>query len=440
MFEYPGLWMFPVLFVFIIFGFPIAFSLITVGFLFGIFQFGDAIIYQLVAKVTDVSSNSILAAIPLFIFMGALLESAKIAEKLFDAIHLWTHRIPGGLGVGTILMGTIFAAASGVVGATETVIGLLAIPIMLKHAYDKKLISGTICAGGSLGTVIPPSITVIVLAPVANVSVGDLFAGLLFPGLIMASLFIFAVIAWGLIDKNAAPSEEHLESYPSLYVKIKQTVFALIPPMLLIFSVLGTILFGLATPTEAAASGAIGTIVLTLVYRQFTKNVLLRAMKSTVSITAMILLIVLGGNIFAGVFFASGGMAAVQNIMGELGLPGWGVIAAILAMTFFAGFMLDLISVVLIIIPVAMPIIKLYGFDEIWFCVAFLVMLQTSYLTPPMAPSIFYLRAISPPSITLTDMYKGVLPFIAMQLVTLGIVLSFPRIVTWFPEYILSIR
>lgn len=206
--SYVAFLMFPALLILILAGFPIAFSMISVALVAGYLQFGDGVIFQLLSKMDDVATNSVLAAVPLFIFIGAMLERSGIAERLFDAVHVWTRRVPGSLGVSAVLLGTIFAAASGVVGATETVIGMLAVPIMLKHAYDKSLISGTICASGSLGTVIPPSITVIVLAPVANVSVGDLFAGLLFPGLVMAALFIAYVVGIAMLKPAFAPREE----------------------------------------------------------------------------------------------------------------------------------------------------------------------------------------------------------------------------------------
>ncbi|AHI30831.1 TRAP transporter, DctM subunit [Marinobacter salarius] len=431
--SYVAFLMFPALLILILAGFPIAFSMISVALVAGYLQFGDGVIFQLLSKMDDVATNSVLAAVPLFIFIGAMLERSGIAERLFDAVHVWTRRVPGSLGVSAVLLGTIFAAASGVVGATETVIGMLAVPIMLKHAYDKSLISGTICASGSLGTVIPPSITVIVLAPVANVSVGDLFAGLLFPGLVMAALFIAYVVGIAMLKPAFAPREEETPVL-SISQKIRMTVFALVPTMALIFTVLGTILLGIATPTEAAACGAAGTLILSLAYRTFTWGILWNALRRTASITAMILLIVLGGNMFAGVFFASGGMDSVQSLLSTLGLSGAGAVTAILVLAFLAGFVLDLISVVLILIPLAMPIVTGYGVDPVWFAVTFLVVLQTSYLTPPMAPSIFYLRAITPPEITLRHMYRGVLPFIGMQLVTLVLVILFPGLVLWLPE------
>ncbi|CEP37240.1 TRAP transporter large permease [Halomonas sp. AOP13-D3-9] len=432
--SYLSLMMFPVLMLFIFSGFPIAFSMILVATGFGIIQFGDVAAYQLLTKIEDTASNSILAAVPLFIFMGAMLERSGIAERLFEAIHMWTRRLPGGLGVGAIIMGTLFAASSGVVGATEAVIGMLAIPVMLKHHYNKSLISGTICASGSLGTAIPPSITVVVLGPVAGVSVGSLFSGLLIPGFLMAAMFLIYIVGVAYLKPQMAPRVDESEPEESWQEKIRVTAVALLPTMLLIFTVLGTILMGLATPTEAAACGALGSVLLALAYRNLTRDVLWHAAIKTMNISAMILLIVMGGSMFAGVFFASGGMATVQSMLMDTGLSPWMILGLILLIAFIAGFVLDLISVVLIIIPVAMPIVRMLGFDEIWFCVAFLVVLQTSYLTPPLAPAIFYLRAITPPEITLKHMYWGVVPFIIAQLVVLALVLAFPSLALWLPD------
>jgi len=436
--EYLGFWMFPVLLFFLLGGFPIALSMICTAFIFGVIQFGASASFQLISQVDSVAGNSVLAAVPLFVFMGAFLEKSGIASKLLEAIHIWTWRLPGGMALSTIIMGAIFAAISGVVGATEAVIGLLTVPVMLKHAYDKRLISGTVCASGSLGTVIPPSITVIVLGPVANVSVGELFAGLLLPGLIMAVLFGLYVVGVAIAKPAMAPRNIKGGPEYSLGQKMRITAVALVPPSVLIFAVLGSILMGIATPTEAAAWGALGAVGLSAIYRTFTLHLLGNALMKTLLITTMILLIVLGGSMFAGVFFASGGMLAIQTLLNELGIPAWGVIALILLLTFVAGFVLDLISVVLIVIPIAMPLVLNLGFDPIWFCIAFLVVLQTSYLTPPMAPSIFYLRAVAPPEITLRHMYSGVIPFIILQIITLAVVLVFPELATWLPDLLLG--
>ncbi len=432
--DYLSLLMFPLLMLFIFAGFQIAFAMILVASIFGLMLFGDVTAYQLLSKIEETASNSILAAVPLFIFMGAMLEKAGIAERLFKAIHMWTARMPGGLGVGAILLGTVFAAASGVVGATEAVIGMLAIPVMLKHSYDKRLLSGVICASGSLGTAIPPSITVIVLGPVAGVSVGQLFSGLLLPGLLMAALFILYVVVLAWLKPSVAPRLKDDSVAFSLIDKLSLTLTALLPAALLIFTVLGTILMGLATPTEAAACGALGSVILAACYRNLSWKVIKDSCIGTVNISAMILLIVLGGNMFAGIFFAAGGMATVQSVLMGTGLEPWAILGMILFIAFIAGFVLDMMSVVLIIIPVAMPVVRLLGFDEVWFCVAFLVVLQTSYLTPPLAPSIFYLRAITPKEVTLPHMYRGVLPFIAIQLIVLTAVLAFPQTALWLPD------
>lgn len=434
-----ALLMFPALFVLLFIGVPVAYSLFGVSLIFGLLRFGDKAVFQFVSKVQDVAGNYILAAVPLFIFMGCMLERAGIAERLFDALFLWTRKLPGGLAVCTILLGVVFAAASGVVGATETVIGLLAIPIMMKHGYDKSLISGTICSGGSLGTVIPPSVLVIIMAPVADVSVGDLFAGLLFPGLIMAALFIAYIVVRCMITPDLAPRiEPPQEDLPGWGEMIRSTGLALLPPVFLIFTVLGTILMGLATPTEAAACGAIGAAVLTALNGQFTINVLSDAARRTLLVTAMILTILLAGNMFAGVFIASGGISTVKDLIAALDLSTWSTLLLILAFAFVAGFALDLVSVILVFVPIALPIIRALGFDPVWFCILFLVVIQTSYLTPPMAPSIFYLRAISPPEITLRHMYRGVVPFIGLQILTLILVMIFPALALWLPSVLLG--
>ena len=280
-------WMFPVLMFLIFMGFPVGFALMGTAFVFGIMIYPpDALAYLLTTKVADAAGSQVLAAVPLFIFMGTMMERSGIAERLFEVIHMWTRRLPGGLAVGTVLMCVVFAAASGVIGATESVVGLLAIPVMLKYAYDKGLISGTICAGGSLGTIIPPSIVVVILGPVADVDVGSLFVGMLFPGLILAGLYMLYILVLCTIKPRYGPRLAPEDDELSLLQKIVISVQALLPPVFLIAAVLGTIIAGWATPTEAAAMGAAGSIVLTLVYRTFTFAVLSQAFIKTIVITA----------------------------------------------------------------------------------------------------------------------------------------------------------
>ena len=435
-----ALWMFPALMGVIFLGFPVAFSLMGTALVFSWLRFGDAAVYQYITKVNDVASAYVLGAVPLFIFMGSMLERSGIAVKLFEAIHLWTRRLPGGLAVGTVLMCVVFAAASGVVGATESVVGLLAIPVMLKYAYDKGLISGTICAGGSLGTIIPPSVVVVILGPVADVSVGDLFVGMLIPGLMLAGFYILYILGLCIVAPKYGPRLPPSEHEPSLMEKLQITARALVPPIVLIFAVLGTIMLGLATPTEAAAMGAIGSVLLTMIYRNFSIPILREALVKTLLVTAMILMILLGGTMFAGVFIASGGMVGTQQLVQEANMTGWHTMWLILFLTFMAGFVLDLISIILIIIPIAIPLMKGFGFDPVWFSILFLVVIQTSYLTPPMAPSIFYLRSISPPEITLRDMYCGVVPFIGLEIIVLALVMAFPDLALWLPSKLLGFR
>ena len=427
------LWMFPALLGLIFLGFPVAFSMMIAALGFGLMRFGGTLVHQFAQRIDDIATNYVLGAIPLFIFMGSILERAGIAERLFDALYMWTRRLPGGLAIAALLMCTIFAAASGVVGATETLVGMLAIPAMMKRHYDNKLISGTICAGGSLGTIIPPSVPVVVLAPIATLPIGDLLAGILFPGLLMSGLFIAYILIACAARPHLAPPDPEPDPR-GLAEKIRFTLSALVPPAFLIFTVLGTLFMGLATPTEAAACGSFGVILLAILYRRLTWSLLFQACKQTVSLTAMILAIVLAGGMFSGVFFASGGMAATKGTLDAFGLSPWSVIAVILFVAFILGFLVDSISIILIIVPIAIPLVKGFGIDPLWFAVVLLVMLQTSYLTPPMSPSIFYLRAIAPPSIRLQDMYWGVIPFILCQLVVLGLLLFFPALATWLPK------
>jgi tripartite ATP-independent transporter DctM subunit len=334
----------------------------------------------------------------------------------------------------------VFAASSGVIGATETVVGLLAIPVMLKYKYDKGLISGTICAGGSLGTIIPPSVVVVLLGPVANVSIGDLMFGMLIPGLLLASLYIFYIFAFCLIRPEAGPRIPHSPDEPSFLQKCWISIVALWPPMLLIAAVLGSMLFGIAAPTEAAALGALGALFLSILYGDFSLRVLHESLVKTLKVTVMILTILMAGNMFAGVFIAGGGVQTTEQFIAAANLGPWLTLFLFLFVCFLAGFILDWISILLIFIPVFIPIVTKMGFDPVWFCVLFLIVIQTSYLSPPMAPAIFYLRGIAPPEITIQHMFRGVVPFIAIQGVCLSIVAAFPKLVLWLPTVLLGFR
>ena len=432
--------MLPALFALIFLGFPVAFTLLAVAFGFGYYTFGDVVFFQFVQKIEDVATNFVLAAVPLFVFMGSMLERSGIAEQLFNAIHIWTKRLPGGLAVGTVIMCILFAASTGVIGATETVVGLLAIPAMMKHNYSHSLISGTICAGGSLGTIIPPSVVVVVLGPVADVSIGDLLVGMIFPGLILSALYIVYIVILAFIKPSAAPRVLDEQDTMPFLQKVSFTLGALVPPLLMIFAVLGSIMLGWAAPTEAAALGAAGAFLLTIFYGKFTLKTFFDALVKTIVVTSMIMFILMAGSLFTGVFVASGGMGLMRDTIGSLSMSPAVLLTLFLSLVFLAGFFLEWISIILIFIPIFMPFVREAGFDPVWFCMLILIMIQTSYLTPPMAPAIFYLRGVAPDEITLREMYAGVVPFIAIQIVTLLIVIAFPETTTWLPQQVLGFK
>jgi tripartite ATP-independent transporter DctM subunit len=436
-----ALWMFPALIAGILTGFPVSFVMLSLAVVFGWWTFGaEGLLHQAVLKVEEVATAQVLAAVPLFIFMGAMFEASGIASRLFDAIHLWTRRIPGGLAIGTVIMCVIFAATSGVVGATETVVGLLAIPAMMRHNYSKPLICGTICAGGSLGTIIPPSVLAVVIGPVANASVGSIMIGMVVPGFMLAGCYIVYIFIRCLLRPEDGPLIASTEPEPSMRERIVITLKVLVPPVVVIICVLGSMMAGIATPTEASATGALGTVLLAAGYGRLTWPALADSVMRTVRITAMILFIVTCGSIFAAVFVGAGGLQALTEVMQAVNLGRWGLLAIVMLITFVAGFMLDPLVIILMVVPITAPLITAAGFDLVWYCVLFLVMLQTAYLTPPMAPSIFYLRGIAPKSITLSDMYAGIWPFIWLQVVVVGLIIAFPDLVTWLPTVLTQAR
>lgn len=438
--EYLPFFMLPVIFGLMFLGVQVALAMLLTATLFGMITFGPAVVHQFVEKIDDLASNFVFAAIPLFVFMGAALEKSGIADRLFEAIHIWTRRLPGGLAIATVLMCIVFAASSGVIGATESVVGLLTIPIMLRYGYDKRLISGVICAGGSLGTIIPPSVVVVVMGPLADVSVGDLMYGMVLPGLLMASLYLVYILVLCIFKPERGPRIPPEPGDPTFMEKLGITARNLLPPLAMIVAVLGSILGGLASPTEAAAIGCVCAVLLTVLYRRFTWAGLYDSLLKTVRVTAMIMAVLLGGTLFTGVFIGGGGINLASTMIDQLSLGPWGLVFLLLLILFIAGFFLDWISIVLIFLPIFTPLVTAAGFDPIWFCILFLIMIQTSYLTPPMAPAIFYLRAVAPPEITMRHMYAGMVPFIGLQLIVLASTLYWPQLVTWLPQWAMQLR
>ncbi len=435
MIELIPLWMFIILFVFVFLGIPVALSLIVTSVVFGFFTFGDMLFNQLYGAILHTASNFTLSSIPLFILMGAILEKTGLALRLFQALQLWFGRLPGGLALSTIVMCAIFAAASGVVGAVEIVVGMMALPAMAKYKYNKGLMAGTVCAGGSLGTIIPPSIVVVVYASMAQLSIGQLFAASLIPGVMMVAFFMIYMVVACYFKKDLGPAVI-LEQQVALSEKLLITAKAILPPLLLISSVLGSLLLGIASPTEAAAVGAAGAALIALVFRELSWPSFIGALKTTIQITAMIMMIVVGGTMFTSIFAVSGGGWMIVDAINSLDIGVYQLTFILMAVIFLAGFVLDWISIVLIFVPIFTPLIKTAGIDPIWFAVMFMVVIQTSYLTPPMAPSIFYLKSIAPSDMTYRHMYQGVMPFVILQLLVLLSVVMFPMAATYLPSLI----
>jgi tripartite ATP-independent transporter DctM subunit len=427
--------MFVMLFALVFLGVPVAFSLLATAFAFGMSVFGDRVIgVQLFGMVQQTAQQYLLSAIPPFIIMGCILERSGIAERLFQVLQLWMGRLPGGLALATVTMGAIFAASTGIVGAVEVVIGVMTIPVMMRYGYNKDLIAGTICAGGSLGTMIPPSLVAVIYASIANMSVGQLYAGMLLPGLLMVGLFLVYIVARCLLDPQAGPPVAEDEIAMPLGTKLWLTLTGFVPAIVLITAVLGSTMFGIASPTEAASVGALCALVLTALYGRLTWAVFSDAVKRTLLINCMIMLIVVGGTMFASIFRVQGGEKLVQTLVADLDIGTYGVLLICLAIVFAAGFILDWVSVVLICLPIFMPIIAALKMDPVWFAILMIVTIQTSYLTPPMAPSIFYLKSIAPPQITYRDMVRGVLPYVLMQIITLLAVMFIPALATYLPS------
>jgi tripartite ATP-independent transporter DctM subunit len=428
--------MFPTLFLLILLGLPVAFSLIVTAFGFALLAFGDIAPAQLYRFVDKVASQPTFAAIPLFVFMGAMLERSGIAARLFEAMRLWLGRLPGGLSLAALSMCAIFAAGTGIVGAVEVMVGMMAIPAMKKYNYSNDLIAGTICAGGSLGTMIPPSIVVVVYATQGQLSIGDLFAAVIIPSILMVACFLgYALARCALRPQDGPPVADDEFAMP-MREKIWITLTSLLPALALVLAVVGSIIAGIAAPTEAAGVGALGTIILTLFYRRLTIEVLWSATRATLVITAMVMLIVVGGTMFTSIFQINGGRQLIQSTILAMDLSSGELILIVLLIIMILGFVLDWISIVLICVPIYDPLLRAAGIDPVWFAVLAIIALQTSYLTPPMAPSLFYLRSIAPPDMSYRQMALGVMPFVACQVLVMLIVYLFPGTALWLTSFV----
>ena len=383
-----------------------------------------------VDRIWNVMENWVMVALPMFILMGLLLDRSGIANNLMKSFSKLFGNINGGLAIAVSLIGLLLAASTGIIGASVVLLALLGLPVMLKEGYDRSFASGTVCAVGTLGILIPPSIMLVLMADRMAMSVGDLFLGAVFPGLILAGLYISYILFFGLIRPEQAPAASQDKFDFEDLVSLSK---AIVPPLLLIVAVLGSIFFGIATPTEAAGVGATGALLLTIINNQFEKTMLMEVLQETTRTTAFIFAILIGATAFSLVLRGLGGDQLVERAL--LGLPfgGTGIIISILFATFLLGFFLDWIELTLIVLPLVSPVVGTLGFDPIWFTVLFAVCLQTSFLTPPVGFAIFYLKGVAPPEINVQVIYKGVVPFVFLQILGGIIIFNFVSVVTWLP-------
>ena len=384
-----------------------------------------------VDRIWNVMENWVMVALPMFILMGLLLDRSGIANNLMKSFSKLFGNINGGLAIAVSLIGLLLAASTGIIGASVVLLALLGLPVMLKEGYAHSFASGTVCAVGTLGILIPPSIMLVLMADRMAMSVGDLFLGAVFPGLLLAGLYISYIVFFGLVKPQQAPAASIDKFSFEDLVNLGKSI---LPPLFLIISVLGSIFFGIATPTEAAGVGATGALLLTIINKQFKKKMLVEVLRETTRTTAFIFAILIGATAFSLVLRGLGGDELIERAL--LGLPfgGTGIIICILLATFLLGFFLDWIELTLIVLPLVSPVVGTLGFDPVWFTVLFAVCLQTSFLTPPVGFAIFYLKGVAPPEINVPVIYKGVIPFVLLQILGGIIIFNFASVVTWLPS------
>ena len=376
-------------------------------------------------RIYSIMNNTILMAVPLFILMGIILQKSELAERLLESMGILFGKLRGGLAISTVLVGTLLAASTGVVGASVVAMGVISLPVMLKYGYSKKLATGTICAAGTLGQIIPPSIVLIILGDVFQQPVGDLFQAAMLPGLVLVGFYIAYIVVISFLHGDAAPVIEVPEEQRKGMVW--RATKAIVPPLVLITMVLGSIFVGIATPTESASVGALGAMVLAAMYRKLSLKVVMDSSLETVKITAMVFAILIGATAFSMIFVYTGADYMVEEFM--LGLPGekWGFLILSMTAIMALGFFIDFIEISYIVVPILLPISDAIGINPIWFAILIAMNLQTSFLSPPFGFSLFYLKGVSPPEVQTTDIYRGVVPFIIIQMLVLASIVIFPQ-------------
>lgn len=433
--EYLPIILFAVVFIVILSGYPVALTLGGLSVLVGIFVFDVDFFYLLSLRVYGTMSNFVLIAVPLFIYMGIMLEKSGLAESLLETMALLFGRFKGGLAIAVVIVGAMLAASTGIVGATVVTMGLISLPTMLKRGYSKSLATGTIASAGTLGQIIPPSVVLVLLGSVLNVSVGQLFQAAVIPGVLLVVFYLLYIIIVSYISPEKAPvmPTEELKAFYADGM-LKKVVKAFVLPFLLILAVLGSIFAGIASPTEAAGVGAFGATILTIISGKFSLRVLKDVMKETTFLTSMVFMILIGATAFSLVFRGLEGDDLLIGLIKDANLSPGAFLAVVLIVVFIVGFFIDFIEIVFIVVPVVAPIFLTLGIDLVWIGILLAVNLQTSFLTPPFGFALFYLKGVAPDSVKTTDIYKGIVPFVLIQIAFLIILIAFPEIVSFLPE------
>ena len=435
--EYLPLIFFGVVLLMLMAGFPVAFTLGGISLIFGLFTFGLNFFNLLPMRIWGVMSNYILLAVPLFIYMGVMFEKSGLAEELLETMALLFGKLRGGMAFSVLIVGALLAAATGIVGATVVTMGVLTLPTMLKKGYSPEVSTGIISASGTLGQIIPPSIVLVLLGSVLNISVGELFMGAVIPGFILVLLYFAWIIILVIFRPKLVPSmpKEDLENFKKSN-RIRKVLVAFIAPFVLITSVLGSIFAGIASPTEAAAVGAIGATLLTIFRGKFSKEILDDVMMRTMTLTSMTFMILVGAAAFGLVFRGMGGDRVLTNLILSNNIEPHHFLLIVMSIIFVAGFFIDFIEITFIIVPVVAPIFIHLGIDLLWIGILIAVNLQTSFLTPPFGFALFFLKGVAPKEVTTRHIYKGVMPYVGIQLIGLTLIILFPELVLWLPKFL----
>lgn len=435
MIEYIPLLLFALVFVLILFGYPVALTLGGISVIAGIIFFDIDFFYLLSLRIYGIMNNFVLLAVPLFIFMGITLEKSGVAEKLLETMALMFGKIKGGLAISVIVVGAMLAASTGIVGATVVTMGLISLPTMLKRGYNPSLATGVIASSGTLGQIIPPSVVLVLLATVLNVSVGNLFTAALLPGFILVFLYLLYIIIVSIVYPNLAPSmpKKEIEKFQR-ETSIYQIINAFLLPFFLIAAVLGSIFAGIASPTEAAGVGALGALILSKSNGNFKLNIIKEIMSETTHLTSIVFMILIGATSFSLVFRGLEGDRLLIDLITQANLSPNEFILLVLIIIFIAGFFIDFIEITFIIVPVVAPIFVALNIDLIWIGILIAINLQTSFLTPPFGFSLFYLKSVAPPEVKTKDIYLGIIPFVLIQILFLFVLILYPEIVSFFPN------